>query len=169
VDDIGVAATAFPDLTFEVVHSGWAFLEDCALQMVTHPNIYANLECVANFLVRRPTRFAHVLGTLRHYAGDDRLLFGTGATACHPAPVLAALAAFEMPQELVDGEGYRPVDDDVKAKILGGNYLRLHGLDPAVFAERLEADPVVRRDLDGDGLPRTPWRLHRERSAVLAA
>jgi hypothetical protein len=169
VDDIGVAATAFPDLTFEVVHSGWAFLEDCALQMVTHPNIYANLECVANFLVRRPTRFAHVLGTLRHYAGDDRLLFGTGAMACHPAPVVAALAAFEMPQELVDGEGYRPVDDEFKAKILGGNYLRLHGIDPAAMAQRLQDDPVVRRDLDAEGLPLTPWRLHRERSAVLAA
>ena len=37
-------AAAFPDMTFEVVHSGWAFLDDCAFQLQMNPNIYANLE-----------------------------------------------------------------------------------------------------------------------------
>jgi hypothetical protein len=168
VDDIGVAATAFPDLTFEVVHSGWAFLEDCALQMITHPNIYANLECVANFLVRRPRRFAFVIGTLMHYAGHERLLFGTGAMACHPAPVLKAFDEFEMPEDLIEGEGFKPVTDEVKAAVLGGNYLRLHGIDPDRLARELAADPVERRVTD-DGLPAEPWRLHRERAGVGAA
>jgi hypothetical protein len=166
VDDIGVAATAFPDLTFEVVHSGWAFLEDCALQMITHPNIYANLECVANFLVRRPRRFAFVLGTLMHYAGHERILFGTGAMACHPAPVLRAFEAFEMPAELVEGEGFEPLTDEVKAAILGGNYLRLHGLDAAELTRALEADPVDPGPFDEDGLPPEPWRAHRVAAAV---
>src|SRR5262249_19940932 len=43
-DDVATAAAAFPDMTFEVVHAGWAFLEEIALQMMMHTNVYANLE-----------------------------------------------------------------------------------------------------------------------------
>jgi hypothetical protein len=169
VDDIGVAATAFPDMTFEVVHSGWAFLEDCAIQMVTHPNIYANLECVANFIVRRPRRFAQVIGTLMHYAGHDRLLFGTGAMACHPAPVLTAIGRFQMSDDLIEGEGFRPLTDEIKRDILGLNMLRLHGIDPDELATRLAADPIDSSPVDDDGLPQRPWRAHREALADAVA
>ena len=62
VEDVSVAAAAFPDLTFEVVHSGWAFLEECIMQLQLAPNVYANLECTANIGVRQPRRLAEILG-----------------------------------------------------------------------------------------------------------
>ena len=45
-DDVSTAAAVFSDMTFEVVHSGWAFLlRKCAIQLKLHKNVYANLEC----------------------------------------------------------------------------------------------------------------------------
>jgi predicted TIM-barrel fold metal-dependent hydrolase len=166
-DDVGIAATAFPDLTFEVVHSGWAFLEDCAMQMITHPNIYANLECVANFIVRRPRHFAHVLGTLMYAGGTDRLLWGTGGTVSHPQPILRAFAEFQMPDDLVEGYGFSPLDDEIKAKILGGNMARLHGIDAEARLSELVADTEFElAPRDENELPEHPWRMHREAAVV---
>jgi predicted TIM-barrel fold metal-dependent hydrolase len=75
VEDVSTAAAMFPDMTFEIVHSGWAFLEECALQLKLHSNVYANLECVANLVVRQPRRFAHIIGTMLLHAEPERILF----------------------------------------------------------------------------------------------
>jgi len=166
VEDVSSAALAFGDLQFEVVHSGWAFLEDCALQLQFHPNIWANLESVVNFVVRSPTRFAHVIGTLLRAAGPDRILFGTGAAGAHPQPILEAFTSFEMPEDLREGYGYPELDEAAKAQILGANMARLHGLDAGALAGRLAGDPwSERRAAFRDG-PAQPWAGRR---ASLAA
>jgi predicted TIM-barrel fold metal-dependent hydrolase len=41
--DVEVAAAAFPDMTFEIVHGGLAFLDETALELECYPNIYINL------------------------------------------------------------------------------------------------------------------------------
>lgn len=165
VEDMSTAALAFPDLSFEVVHSGWAFLEDCALQLMLHPNIWANLECVANFVVRQPLKFAHIVGTLLQYGGPDRVIFGTGAALAHPQPILEAFANFQMPQELQDGFGYPELTDEIKAKILGGNIARLHGLDVEATKRAIADDEWAQRRAATRANGVTPYRLHRERLA----
>jgi predicted TIM-barrel fold metal-dependent hydrolase len=169
VHDVSVAAVAFPQIQFEVVHAGWAFLEDSALQMMLHPNVWANLENVANFAVRQPRKFAHVIGTLMQYAGDDRIMFGTGCCAAHPQPILDAFTSFQMPQDLVDGYGFPELTDDSKRKILGGNFARLHGFDPAERAARIAGDEwTAKRAARLAGEP-SPWRAHRERHGFAVA
>src|SRR5438128_11194388 len=106
VEDVSMAAQAFPDMTFEVVHDGRAFLEECAIQLMMYPNVYANLECVANLVVRQPRRFADIIGTLLQYAGPDRILFATGCAVSHPDPIVRALMNFEMPEDLRTGYGF---------------------------------------------------------------
>ena len=164
------AAVAFPQIQFEVVHAGWAFLEDSALQMMLHPNIWANLENVANFAVRQPRKFAHVLGTLLQYAGDERIMFGTGCCAAHPQPILEAFAAFEMPQDLVDGYGFPEVTELTKRRIFGENFARLHGFDADERVQRIAGDEWSQRRAErraaGDG---SPWRAHRERNGFATA
>src|SRR3546814_16175659 len=44
VDDIDRALTAFPDLQFEIVHGGMAFLEETAWQPGRFPNLSFNPE-----------------------------------------------------------------------------------------------------------------------------
>jgi predicted TIM-barrel fold metal-dependent hydrolase len=135
VDDIDEAASAFPELNFEVVHAGMAFIEETAYLLARYPNVWANLEVTSTLIVNQPRRFAEVLGQLLYWGGPDRILFATGAHFVHPQPVIDAFRAFQMPEDMVAGYGYPRLDDEIKAKILGLNALRMLGLN----ADRLRA------------------------------
>ncbi len=155
VNDVDEAAVAFPELTFEVVHSGMAFLEETAYQLGRHPNVYANLEITANLVVRYPRRFARILGSLLALGGPHKILYGTGCMLTHAQPIIEAFRRFEMPKDLVEEEGFPPVDDATKAQILGGNLLRLHGIDEADLLRRLAGDEVARARAERGLAP--PW------------
>jgi len=128
-NDLDEACTNFPNLTFEVVHVGWSFLDDSCSQLARHPNMYANLEGVFYLILKQPRRFAEALGQLLLWAGPERLLFGSGASLVHPRPAIEAFLNFQMPDDLVEGFGYPEVTDEIRALILGGNAARLHSLD----------------------------------------
>jgi len=157
--DLSSAAAAFPELTFEVVHDGWHFLDECAIQLRNLPNIYANLECVINLVVRQPRRFAHILGRLLSYGGPDRLIFATGCAFGHPKPVLDAFMKFSMPEDLIKGYDYPEVTWDDKRKILGGNMARLHNIDLNGIKQSIADDRWAK--LRASGTP-PPWTRHRE-------
>jgi predicted TIM-barrel fold metal-dependent hydrolase len=162
VEDISTAASAFPDLSFEIVHDGWAFLEESAVQLLLHANVYANLECVVNLIVRQPLKFAHILGTLIQYGGPDRILFATGCAVNHADPILQAFLKFEMPQELIDGYGYEPLTDEVKRKILGENMAGLLGVDIGGVKKKIQGDKWSKLRAEGKA---KPWSAHRQRLA----
>ena len=125
VEDLAAPLDRFPDINFAVVHAGVVFLaETCAL-LARHPNLYANLESSFAYILSKPRRFADMVGALLAAAGPERLLFGSGVNLVHPRPLLEAFAAFEMPDDLP------PLTEGIRTKILGGNALRLHGLDAA--------------------------------------
>ena len=128
-EDVEAVAPRFPDLQFEVIHAGFAFLEDAALAL-RHPNVWANLEITANYLTAKPRLFAEVLGELLFWGGPDRILFATGTTFTHPQPLIEAFLDFEMPADLQAEFGYPAVTDEMKRRILGLNALELHGIDP---------------------------------------
>lgn len=160
IQDISTAAVIFPEMTFEVVHTGWAFLEDSALQMQMHPNIYANLESTMGLVVRQPRRFAHIIGKLLQYGQAEKILFSSGCVLNHPAPIIEAFMSFEMPEDLREGYGYPPLTLDIKKKILGENIARLHGLDVDRIKARIEDDEWSRLRATGKT---KPWGAHRER------
>jgi uncharacterized protein len=164
-DDVTAAAAAFPDMTFEVVHSGWAFLEDCALQLELNPNIYANLECTANTAVRMPRRFAKSVGPLVR-AAPDRVLFGTGAPLGHPQPIIDAIESFQMPDDLLQ-EGLPEFTDQIKRGLLGENMARMHGIDVESLKAKVAADEFAALRQDYLKNPE-PWKLKRERVAARA-
>ena len=164
-DDVTEAAAVFPDMTFEVVHSGWAFLDDCVMQMHLNANIYANLESTANTAVRMPRRFAKAVGELV-MAAPDRVLFGTGAPLGHPQPIIEAIESFSMPEDLLL-EGLPSSRAEIKAGILGGNFARMFGLDPAGIAAKVGDDEFARRRREYLEDPQ-PWRSKRQRVAAAA-
>ena len=168
VGDLMNAAIAFPDLTFEIVHAGAAFLEETAFELLLAPNIYANLECSGNLIVRQPRRFAEMLGKMLQVSGGaHKLLFATGCALAHPDPIVAAFWAFEMPEDLQEGFDYPAVTPEMKAAMLGGNMLQLHGLDPAALLETVTSDSwAVRKLAEGKA---GPWSAHRAAVELVSA
>lgn len=142
VEDLDSPLERFPAINFAVVHAGVVFLAETCELLARHPNLYANLESSFAYILSKPSRFADIVGSLLQAAGPDRLLFGSGVNLVHPRPLLEAFAAFEMPDDLPS------LTDEIRAKILGGNALRIHGLDSAEIRRRIAGDEFERHKAD---------------------
>jgi len=152
--DVDHAARDFPDLAFEIVHGGYAFLDETAMQVARFENVYINLEVTAQLLPNHPAKFATIVGEFMAAGGTQRIFWGTGCSFTHPRPLLEAFARFEMPQNMVEGYGYPELTDDAKADILGRNFARVHGLDIDELAAAVQGDEIEQRKADGF---KEPW------------
>jgi uncharacterized protein len=144
VDDVEIAGM-FPQINFEVLHPGFAFIDETEWLLARYPNVYVNLEWTISLLFTAPRRFAEVLGRLLSSGGEDRILWAAGAILVHPQAVLDAFLDFEMPEDLVEGYGYPPLTQELKRKLLGENYCRLHGLDYEELKAKVTDDDWSRR------------------------
>jgi predicted TIM-barrel fold metal-dependent hydrolase len=159
VDDVEIAGL-FPQINFEVLHPGFAFVDETAFLLARYPNVYVNLEWTISLLFTAPRRFAEVIGQLMYWGGDDRILWAAGAMLVHPQAVIEAFLDFEMPQDLVEGYGYPPLTEETKRKLLGENYCRAHGLDVEELKADVADDEWAKRRA---GAPiAEPWSTFRE-------
>jgi uncharacterized protein len=147
--DIDYAAIDFPDLDFEIVHSGFAFLDEAAFQIARFPNVYVGLESTATLAVRHPRKLARILGEFIVMGGAKKLFWSSGASSPHPRPVLEAFARLQMPIDMIEGDGYPALTDEIKADILGRNYARLHGIDLDAIKSKIADDSLTRRRARG--------------------
>ncbi|MEP7247609.1 MAG: amidohydrolase family protein [Gammaproteobacteria bacterium] len=143
--DVDNAAIAFPDMTFEVVHGGFAFLEETAWLLARFPNVVINLEGSSGYLCTRPRRFAELLGTFLSVGGADRIYWSVGCMALHPRPFIEAFWNMTMPADLVEDYGLPPVTREIKEKILGLNHARALGLDVEAMRKVSTNDPLSKR------------------------
>jgi uncharacterized protein len=127
--DMDGAAASFPDINFVIYHVGLPFIDETCWQLIRYPNLYASLAATVNFVVRSPRMFAEILGKLLFWCGEDKIVYGSEAPLFHPQWALEAFWDFELPQDLVEGWGYPQLTEQAKRKILGENWLRLHGMD----------------------------------------
>jgi predicted TIM-barrel fold metal-dependent hydrolase len=157
MDDIDAAADAFPDLKFEVVHGGMAFIEETAWQLARYPNVYVNLEVTASLTVSKPAQFTQAIAGMIGPSGEgafDRLLWGTGTSVWHPGPPLEWFwNEFRFPDEMVEGLGLPQIDEAAKRKILGENYANLVGIDLADAKARIADDEFAKRRSQGKPAP----------------
>ena len=151
--DVEGAATAFPDLNFEIVHGGLSFVEDTAWLMSRYPTGYSNLAIRTLVRRRRPRTFAKILIALLRVGGAPvlkRLMWGTGTILHHPRPTIEAFLDFQFPEDLLDGAGMlgpiAPLTPEDKADILGGNYARMHGWDIETLKANIGTDQFSRAD-----------------------
>lgn len=140
VDDLDEVAAQFPDMNFEIVHIGWAFLEEMRLLMSRYDNVYGNFEATAGLAVAQPRRFAEIMGELLFWCGPDRLMFGSGVPFQHPQGLVEALWDFQIPEDMREEYGYPKITDDMRKKFFGLNALEMLGKDP----------DQVRKDIEGD-------------------
>jgi uncharacterized protein len=129
VNDVATAAQAFPDLTFEIVHGGMAFLEETAMLVLAFPNVAINLEAIAALLPNTPHKFARIVGSFLASGGSKRIIWSGGLPIAHTRPMLEAFWRMEMPRDLVEEEGFPELDMETKKDILGRNSARILGLD----------------------------------------
>ena len=158
VADLDRAVRDFPGMNFEIVHAGWAFMEDTKI-LAARPNVYLNLEAVASLVGTAPRRFADIIGQFCRWGGgeagaEDRLLWGTGFSAVHPRPLIELFWDFQMPADLVEGYRYPQLTKEMKKKILGGNFARKMGTTVEELKNGLPDDEIAK--VKAEGL-RPPW------------
>jgi hypothetical protein len=153
VDDIGGAADAFPDLNFEIVHGGMAFLDETGMQLSLFPNVYVNLEVTGALIVKRERWFAESLAALLKWAGPAKIMWGSGTVFCHPQPALEKFwNDFQLPDDLVSVAGMQ-VTPEVKRMILCDNYARYAGIDVEAAKARIAHDTFSKARARGDVRP----------------
>lgn len=164
IDDVEAAAAAFPDLTFEVVHGGLAFVEETAMLMDCAPNVVVNLEVTSALARSAPRRFAEAMGAfLATHGGPQRIIWGTGCIAAHPRPLIEAFWNLETPRDLIEERGVEPLTKEAKKAILGGNFLRMHGIDEDKLRARIAGDEFDTTELA------PPWGGRVEAESLVGA
>jgi len=152
VDDISAAANTFPDLNFQIVHAGFMFLDETKFLLANHRNVYATLEATVLLCMLNPPAFTRLMEEFLGFAGPDKLIYASAAVNPHPHIVLEAFAKFQMPAS-------HPLQltPEVRAKFLGGNLARLHGIELAARRAKLASDKFSQwRAIHG---LRRPWAV----------
>jgi uncharacterized protein len=171
-EDVGPAARRHPDANFVIYHSGFEtnVVEGPYTPATGHlgvnrliasmkragiganQNVYAEIGSSWWFLMRYPTQAAHFLGKLLRYVGEDNVLWGTDCLFYgSPQPLIQALRAFQISDELQERYGYPKLTKELKAKILGLNGAKLYEVEPNTSActfTRAELEKI-RRQLPG--------------------
>lgn len=167
VNDLDGAAGDHPELIFEIVHGGVAFVEETAWLLARFPNVYINLETLNIICAKRPDQFSKAILGLATVIGDhvyDRMWWGTGHMAYHARPCLEAFDAFRFPEEDLKLAGqFGPVsqfEDEFKRKVLADNYATAMGLDLEAIKARTANDEIAKMRAEAGGL-QAPWSTSR--------
>jgi predicted TIM-barrel fold metal-dependent hydrolase len=162
VDDVEGAAYAFPQLNFEVIHSGLAFVDETAQAVARFPNVYANLETTMQLTYFGPGKFQEILAQLLFWGGKEKLLYSASVPYGHPRPQIEALWNLQLSEDLLEKYNIEQLTLDDKRAILGGNYASMVGLD-IEQAKAAIADDEFSQELKArDGELQAPWSNWRD-------
>jgi predicted TIM-barrel fold metal-dependent hydrolase len=171
VDDVDGAAIHFPDLNFEIVHSGLAFVEETAHAIARFHNVYANLEITSLLMHHGPGLFNEIMAQFLFWGGAEKIIYSDGTLFCHSQPLLEKFWNLEFSEELQDKYNLKPLTKADKALILGGNYARIIELDVEKAKKRIIDDEFAReRARTGRQAPYSNWmKWAREQDIVKEA
>lgn len=129
IDDVEGAAMAFPDLAFEIVHAGMAFVEETSYALARFPNVYANLEVTTLLLHKAPRLFQEALATMLFWGGPNKIIWADGANFAHPQGMLERFWELELDEDIRQRFNLPPLDRELKRRILGQNWADMAGVD----------------------------------------
>jgi uncharacterized protein len=147
-EDLDAVCDDFRDLNFIAYHSAWPYQNELAALKGFKPqrkNLYAEVgSTFAATITNRPLECAHVLGTLLRDLGPDYVMWGTDSALWgNPQWQIDAFRKFQIPAQLVEGHGYPPLTDDIKAKVFGLNAARVWNLKTTAQAPLQDRPRVV--------------------------
>ena len=168
INDMCRAAIVFPDLNFELIHAGLAYLDETAHAIAHSPNVFVNLEITSTFACSVPGLFDEIMSTLLFWGGPEKIIYSSGAMEFHPQPILEAMMAYQPSPEMERKFGSLQITDQDRANIMGGNFARMMGLDMAELQARIADDEWAKR-LAAQGGVAEPFSYWRDRHAATAA
>ncbi len=124
INDFYGAAAQFPDLTFHLVHGGWMLVEETAELMRARPNVTAMLEGPMIWPHYDTAAYDYMWSVFMKKVDIDRLIYASTSPNQHPYWIINDFVDYVPPV----GSGIHISDAD-KAKILGLNLARYHGID----------------------------------------
>jgi predicted TIM-barrel fold metal-dependent hydrolase len=141
VTDVTAAAKSFPDMNFEIVHGGLAFLPETLAVLRACPNVFISLEGPSALVIRQSDAFAQIMAAfLSVDPRAERLIWSTGCMLVHPRPFLDAFWAYQFPQSMIDA-GTPALTVQMKQRILGGNLAKLIGIPSSQQARLVASKP----------------------------
>lgn len=167
--DVEKAALRNPDFNFVVYHSGlkhgpnepnWKesnkydpttgdfewhkVLMDIKVRNPKINNIYCEIGSFFNILaVTDPIMAAHGLGKNIKYYGADHVVWGTDCLWWgSPQWAIDSLKRFQIPQDMCEKFGYKPITKEDKAKIFGLNAAKLYNVDVKAKRNPLPSDAL---------------------------
>jgi len=158
VDDLDNPLSRFPDIQFEMVHGGAAFLEPTIRLMERHPNLHMTLESSFAYILSARSHFDRAVGMLLGAVGSDRLMFASGNNLSHPLPLIQTFRNYQFADEHRERFKLPMLTEQDRRNILGLNAARLHGLDPAAIVAGTRDDEFSRARQQG--VPK-PWSMIR--------
>lgn len=168
-DDILKAAKDWPDLNFIVFHSGMKnmmtqlkpgesgidadgnipWTTEFCRQLKANPgvkNVYLELGAVfGHSVVTHPEVCGHLMGQVVDAVGADHVIWGTDSIWWgSPQWQIEALRRFQIPENLQEKFGYRPLSARDKELIFGLNGARLMGVDVDEARKAIPGDALAR-------------------------
>jgi len=158
INDYYEAAARYPDMTFHIVHGGWSLLEETAELMRARPNVTAVLEGPLLWPQYDMAAYNDMWAAWMPKVNVEQIIYASTSPNQHPYWIINDFVEYEPPA----GAGFRFTPAD-KAKILGGNLARLHGIDIAKREREIAGDKFARAKAKNGY--REPYVVQRTESA----
>ena len=129
----------FPDLKIIAYHMGWPYHEELIGLAGKHKNLYLSLSGIIGWLARSPYRGYHLIGEALQWVSDDKIVMGLDLAFDDMQKAVDYIRTLQMPEELQDKWGYKPITDETRAKILGLNLARLAKIKPTKRVRKAKA------------------------------
>ena len=131
VEQLDDVCNDFPGLQIIAYHAGWPDTEVLAALCGKHRNLYMSISGVIGYYERAPYRGYHAIGTAMDWMPSEKIVMGLDLPFDDMKRAVDYIRNFEMPEELQQQWGYRPLSSEDKANILGLNLARITGIDPS--------------------------------------
>ncbi len=135
INDLHKAAAAFKDITFHVVHAGEYLFEQQVELMRKHENVTAVMEGPMLFGLYDKEFFDGMMSIFMRKLDVNRMIYASTSPNQHPYWIVNHFFDYKAPK----GANWS-VTDEQKAKILGLNLARYHGIDAASRKAALRGD-----------------------------